>query len=576
MNVQSFKECLSAFKSGLETRQLADDHPLIAMMQHLDAYQQSFLKHMQTYQELSSKAFLNFLGEDDNKEALQLWREALRHPVETGTDIFWNSPLEELFTGATKLELLGVLPQVLRTLLESGAFQDALDSKPKNRRMATDLDRLARTLIAHRQYAYHVEKLQAWELLCLSGVPEALEYAFKKLHLTRHTVNAFGESAIHLAVISNSRMQVKEAVVQGCTLDQPTVASVLMPDHQGLTAMDLAARYGQTDMLCYLRLLDGQESIKARRVPIYLYMTIPDRGGVCTNDRLPETVDCVERYGHACLILPEVHDEASVDFYTIARRLTCSAAHYMMQVGETLEELKKIISQHSYHKNARAYYAVKVMVDMHELSGPMTEEQLVNPVVRPDGWRAQTRSYGKHWVLKRHIQFNPEDIVSIHLCVDNDTTLQKVDQVINPAARMMPVKKVCQSEELRACIKAFLLNESFWGKHVYSFWRPMGMKVIPYYIQKMADLCDQDYYFSLGEFQKIAAQACPSEYGYGMSYLHSFISADSVTKSFYHQVMSAKSMYDLLPFIHIMDTKVSNPYQIENAVPLLEHRPAGP
>jgi len=214
-----------------------------------------------------------------------------------------------------------------------------------------------------------------------------------------------------------------------------------------------------------------------------------------------------------------------------------------MQVGETLEDMVKMVEQHSYYKYGAAFYGVKLQVSLDDLEGPYSEQDLIQ---NPEVINARDEKY---WVLKANTHISADNIQSITLWDDRWPSLPKVKECSNPMRIQTSIRLTNHTEYLRKQLRSFLRDEEFWENHVYGFRQYVDMPLFPSPILQMQALCDSLNNFSLQEFQKIAAANCPNEYKGVTGYAYSFFSADNVTKRFYRAIMQASNLYDVMSWI---------------------------
>lgn len=56
---------------------------------------------------------------------------------------------------------------------------------------------------------------EAWQLLCLSGEPEAFNYAVENLNMTKDTVGKWGDNPLHFSALSGNPAQINKALNLG-------------------------------------------------------------------------------------------------------------------------------------------------------------------------------------------------------------------------------------------------------------------------------------------------------------------------------------------------------------------------
>lgn len=456
---------------------------------------------------------------NSNPEVLSTWKSCFQNQETTNTLPFWNSDINNLLSGKVKLLLSGVKKETFEELVKSRVFTSGVFD------LIDEYNVLFNKISALPRYKNNLSNLELWELFCLSGKPEALEYAFKTLELKPTSKNEFGEYPIHLAVLSDSKQQVWKAVSLGCDLQQKT-------DLSKLTPLEIANADNRVDMSIYLKRVLGDQQLN-QKVAIYIDLGI-------ALERYSPTVEDIEQYSSKQVLREEVLATKPIDFTMIASRLANASAHGVMQVGESVDEVKAILNQHSYYKHAEAYYAVKVYVDLEDLEHPMNEREIMGPnVINARG--------GTHWILKANANIQSENIKDIVICVPNPH-LSIISSCINESYDPNRVNN-CNSNTLQVRIKEFLSNMHFWKKHVYQSKAYIGLPLLPSPIREMLALCEEKNTFRLENFRSIAKKNVVNDASGLTSYVSSFFRQDTVVNSFYRTVANAKTLYEVVDWI---------------------------
>ena len=204
----------------------------------------------------------------------------------------------------------------------------------------------------------------------------------------------------------------------------------------------------------------------------------------------------------------EVNSIDAVNYNLIAKRIRAASAYSLMQVGTSMKEVRKILGQHSYYKDWRNAYAVQVLVDANDLSGPMTEAQMVNIKNA-----VNVNRYNSFLVLNLNANIIPENIIKIKLAhpffspfqLDHSHDLH--DSKINPA---VTGDISYNSISVIAYIKSFINDFSFWQNHVHGL-SALSFELVPPGIKPLQALFSQNKSIQLSKIKEIAEKYYPQK-----------------------------------------------------------------
>ncbi len=427
-----------------------------------------------------------------SQQLLDQWINCFRKPDVTGTNYFWHV-LKNILTDESRLSLLGISEE---------------QSWP--RRMDT-YGNIYQNLIDLVEYNNTWEKIQTWELCCLSGVPDAVDFAIKELGLTAATQNQFGQFAVHMVAHSHSCRLMRHLLRLGFDANQKNSA--------GLTPLDIATKNNDQNMITLLNNLSSSPAMRDKDAKLTVYLPI----GVASryHHKHITSADQLTKYGVPALLLNEVNPEKPFDFAMLATRLTAFLAKddpisYM--AGETVNEMETITEPEYWHERFGSLYIVSLRVKLSDLTGPMTLNELLGP-------QFCARLDNRYWFIKPDANIQLGDIVSIRLLNRNHEETPVLDYAVNPFAGKPGIMPNLNADSVKEHIKTFLEDKTFWR------WSYFDMK-------------SQLTVITLDKLKEVANEYLSAGTGV-TSYIWSFFPADPKIKMFCEAITNANSLYEI-------------------------------
>lgn len=243
---------------------------------------------------------------------------------------------------------------------------------------------------------------------------------------------------------------------------------------------------------------------------------------------------------HACALSEEnFRKNGKVDFDLIAGQITAALAINRLQVGRDVEEVWKIVNQHSYYKCYHDdFYIVETYVRIADLECFAAAEEV------QDG--------EKFLCMERHAVIPAENINRIILS-NNNSNIHHIE-MNNRFARFNT--EYNSSDQAIESFKKFLYDREFWRKHVnaLNIFTPF-----PTGIMDMQKSIEKKSIINLVRLQEIAAkhlQEMKSPLG-SMATLFAKEKNNPVSKNFYEAIISARSLHEINDWIshHYPDPK---------------------
>lgn len=359
----------------------------------------------------------------------------------------------------------------------------------------------------------HKNTIRAWELCCLSAIPQAMIYAFQNLGINSDTQNLFSELPIHLAARSKSRRQVLHAIQLGCHSNQVTSSSVLhiaaedddrdmtlfllrcasadphLRDGEGLTPCEVANNVHAEDVRAIYYYDNQFES----RVSIWMALPIRRANYSISNPHIRD-----ESY---LVLRPEKLQNNKFDFELFMQHINSAVTNRDIHgVHDSYEIMVRDDAQY-YSTNYDKCYAVQVLVNQDDLD---YDED--------------------HWVLKCNANIHLEHIVGAKYLTSDSRVFNRF--VSNRHAG---------NEHALESLCAASVRERFLD---YLKQTP-ELNSVPK--REMIALASNQETFQFRQFQMIAARHVQSRSLFG--------GINQFTRDFCQAILTAKNFYDVADWI---------------------------